>query len=85
VSTTEAFPVLWECSLDFLHGFGLLAQIIHCHLLMARSFFVFGSIGLNSWVCPCQAGALPLEPHLQPFMLQFIFQIGSCVLPGIGI
>jgi hypothetical protein len=31
------------------------------------SFFLW-YWGLNSWLCTCQAGSLPLELHFQPFL-----------------
>jgi hypothetical protein len=42
-------------------------------------FFVVGFTGVG-----IQAGALPLEPHLQPFISLVILEIVSCFLPRLG-
>jgi cytosine/uracil/thiamine/allantoin permease len=40
-------------------------------------FFLWAVLGFNSWPYTCQAAALPLEPHLQPFHALVVFQVGS--------
>jgi hypothetical protein len=46
-------------------------------LLLFFLFFNFCGTGLNSGSHICQAGALPLEPLLQHFLMLDIFEIGS--------
>jgi hypothetical protein len=39
-------------------------------------FFFFMDLGLNSGLCDCKAGTLPLEPHLQSIFLWLFWRWG---------
>jgi hypothetical protein len=51
------------------------------HSISYRSFGVFlVGLSLNSGLCTCKTGALPLEPHLQSILLWLFWSWGSCDL-----
>jgi hypothetical protein len=40
-----------------------------CKLKPKTFFWWYWGLSSNSWLCICKAGALSIEPHLQPFLL----------------
>jgi hypothetical protein len=71
-----------------LHS-ALLFQFLELHCCLSEIFGGFWGVtkywNLNSGLCSCLAGALPLDPQVWPFLLQFIFQIGSGVFAQPGL
>jgi hypothetical protein len=50
---------------------------LHIETLSQSDFFFFGrDWGLNSGLCTCKPGALPIDPHLQSILLWLFWRWG---------
>jgi hypothetical protein len=78
----SARPSLTPCII--LQPSNLLPPLPMEHLI-PLFFFLGGGWGLNSGLCACKVGTLPLEPQLQSILLCLFWRWGlSNYLPGVA-